>query len=158
MCVFVSSACLAHVQENVEEIVEVYDEKVHGPLDGPMVRDEVYASRKYFGPPRNEAERQAHEADMEALRMFVAQHAEGPSATADAQHDSHVGPVLDAMSPRSTDSDDEDSATLAPHPMHANLKSAQHQAAPLTGGPQLEQELDRLVAAFEGAAVIHDGG
>lgn len=142
----------AWLQEQVEEIVEVYDERVHGPLDAPMVRDEVYAGRKYFGPPRNETERIAHEREMEALRIFVAEHALHDAAAPDAQQRRHCSPNPEAGSSHSVDSDDEDSSTLA---QPAAAPKSRYAAA-FAAGPQLEQELDRLVAAFEGADVVHD--
>lgn len=135
------------MQEQIEEIVEVYDEEVHGPLDAPMVRDEVYASRKYYGPPRNETERLAHEADMEALRQFVAQH--GDSSSAERAQHAQESRRQEHHVEESTDSDDEDSSTLAPQP-------SSQKCTGVTAEPQLNEEIDRLAAIFESAGAMDD--
>lgn len=111
----------------------------------------MYAGRKYFGPPRNETERIAHETEMEALRSFVAEHAGDHTAAADAQQGTHGSLNPEAGSSHSADSDDEDSSTLA-QPA-ADMMSTS--AAAAAAGPQLEQEIDRLVAAFEDVDVMH---
>ena len=53
------------------EITEEYDEALHGPLDAPMVPSGAAAERRRFGPPRDDAEAAAIDADLRALREFT---------------------------------------------------------------------------------------
>jgi hypothetical protein len=58
------------VQEEIRDIVEMYDEALHGSLDTPAVRDEVHKQRQYFGPPRSTEEQAAHDHAMqEAINL-----------------------------------------------------------------------------------------
>jgi hypothetical protein len=60
-------------QEAIRDIVEMYDEALHGSLDTPAVRDEVHKQRQYFGPPRNTEEQAAHDHAMEEARNLALQ-------------------------------------------------------------------------------------
>lgn len=133
---------------------------MHGPLDTPMVSTQVYANRRYHGPPRNESEQIAQAAAMASMRRFVAESALDNSAASASPTDlskrPHNSCAVDSVSSDEADSDDEDSCGLDPQPTCTSLSPAgvhreAHQHAPL-----LEQELDRLVAAFEGAADSSD--
>lgn len=53
--------------------MEVYDEKLHGSLDTPAVRDEVHRQRQYFGPPRSSEEQAAHDHALQEARNLVSQ-------------------------------------------------------------------------------------
>jgi hypothetical protein len=59
--------------EEIRDIVEMYDEALHGSLDTPAVRDEVHKQRQYFGPPRNDEEQAAHDHAMQEARDLASQ-------------------------------------------------------------------------------------
>eukprot|EP00892_Ulva_mutabilis_P003224 jgi/Ulvmu1/12902/UM098_0090.1 len=144
--------------EAVQEIVEVYDEELHGPEDAPTVSNQVHASRQYHGPPRNESERSAEAAAMHAMRSFVAEHALSMSSAASVPQ--HTRVQVDApkepSGPCQADSDDADSSDLAPQPVLAPADPCGAQVDNLIQTRQLEQEMDRLVAAFEAAGSNDD--
>lgn len=61
------------VQDAIRDIVEIYDEDLHGALDTPAVRAEVHKQRQYFGPPRNAEEQAAHDHALQEARNLASQ-------------------------------------------------------------------------------------
>lgn len=61
------------LQEDIRDIVEMYDEELHGSLDTPAVRTEVHQQRQYFGPPRTTEEQAAHDHALQQARIVASQ-------------------------------------------------------------------------------------
>lgn len=164
-----SAASSPWLQEDVREIVEAYDELVHGALDAPAVRDEVHRQRQYFGPPRSEAERCAQAQALADARRLVEQtaadeQAAGSAAASEAaaREECTRGPeprelpltglqVYQEAGP-GADSDD-DSQDAAPGAPEQSTAGAGGLAA---DEEAWDEEVERLAAAFENAGAAEE--
>jgi hypothetical protein len=149
------------LQEDIREIVEVYDECLHGSLDGPVIRDEVHRQRQYFGPPRKDAERRAEEQALEEVQRLVDSEApdEAELLQAAAPHPSDsqrpaggkseeqeplVGVQVYQDPDQAADSDDD-----SPHGPVASPVRQHHSEFQMADSSTLDAEVERLMAALQ---------